>query len=301
MNNINLELYKIFYEVGKEKNITKAANNLYISQPAITQQIKKLETEIGFTLFYRTKYGVEFTKEGEELFNNISNSIISLECAPNSLSKFKEENTAVSFAGSFGSVRLILTDAIPIILKKYPNLNISADMISNEDIIKGLLNNSIDIGLLNTNTLNKENISYKKIIEIDRVFMASKEFVKKNKINSITKENINKYPFIPTGKDSTTRAIFEEFLRKNKISLTPKLDILSYDMRLEYLLQGYGIALFNKPYAKKYLKEEKLVEIKSSIKFPKKYIYLAINKNNINNKFIQNISNLIGELYERSN
>jgi len=293
MKNINLELYKIFYEVGKEKNITKAANNLYISQPAITQQIKKLESEIGFALFYRTKYGVEFTKEGEELFNTISNSIVSLECAPNVLNKFKEENTEIRFAGSFGSVRLILTDAIPNILKKYPNLNISADMTSNEEIISGLLNNSVDIGFLNTNTLNKDNISYKKITDIDRVFMASKEFVKKNKITSITKENINKYPFIPTGKDSTTRATFEEFLRKNKIALTPKLDILSYDMRLEYLLQGYGIALFNKQYAKKYLEEGKLVEIKSSIKFPKKSIYLAINKNNINNKFIQSIANML--------
>ena len=91
MKNIDLELYKIFYEVGKEKNITKASNALFISQPAITHQIKKLEADLNYTLFYRTKYGVEFTKEGEELFKNIKDSIASLENVPDTLDKFCQQ------------------------------------------------------------------------------------------------------------------------------------------------------------------------------------------------------------------
>ena len=56
--NINLEYYKIFYEVAKEQNITKASENLHISQPAISKTIKLLEEKLGGTLFVRTKKGV---------------------------------------------------------------------------------------------------------------------------------------------------------------------------------------------------------------------------------------------------
>ena len=64
--NINLEYYKIFYEVAKEQNITKASENLHISQPAISKTIKLLEEKLGGTLFVRTKKGVILTEEGKE-------------------------------------------------------------------------------------------------------------------------------------------------------------------------------------------------------------------------------------------
>ena len=64
MGNINFELYKVFYYVVKNNNLSKAAKELFISQPAVTQSIKKLEEEIGFKLFYRTKSGMNLTKDG---------------------------------------------------------------------------------------------------------------------------------------------------------------------------------------------------------------------------------------------
>lgn len=293
MNNISFELYKIFYEVGKTKNITKASNNLFISQPAITQQIKKLESELDCALFYRTKYGVEFTKEGEELFKIVENSILSLENVPDSLSKIKNVSNNINFASSFGSARIILSPAIPKLIKKFPDVNIKLDILTNEQILDSILNNSADIGFINRNDLFRENISYIEWTQVERVFVASKEFIEKNKIKKITKENITKYPFIATGKKSATRILFDEFLLENNIYITPKLDIDSFEMALDLIVQGYGFALFNKPYAKEYLEKGKLIEIKSDIKFPTRTIYLAMNKNNENNKFIKDIIKII--------
>ena len=64
---INLELYKIFYIVAEKENITKASDELHISQPAITKQIKNLEDSLGFDLFIRTKRGVILTEEGKAI------------------------------------------------------------------------------------------------------------------------------------------------------------------------------------------------------------------------------------------
>ena len=76
--NINFELYKVFYFVAKNKNLSKAANELFISQPAVTQSIKKLEEEMGYKLFYRTKSGMNLTKDGEILYEFLKKPIEAL-------------------------------------------------------------------------------------------------------------------------------------------------------------------------------------------------------------------------------
>ena len=64
--NINFELYRIFYVVANHSNITKASEELNISQPAISKSIKNLEDQLGGNLFIRTKRGVILTEEGKE-------------------------------------------------------------------------------------------------------------------------------------------------------------------------------------------------------------------------------------------
>ena len=66
----NLSQYKIFYEVAKAGNISKAAKELYISQPAISKAISKLEDSLGLSLFTRSSRGVQLTSEGEILFEH---------------------------------------------------------------------------------------------------------------------------------------------------------------------------------------------------------------------------------------
>ena len=69
--NIDLNLYYIFHTVAKLGSITKASEELFVSQPAITQSIKTLESLIGATLFIRTKKGVILTEEAKVLYNYI--------------------------------------------------------------------------------------------------------------------------------------------------------------------------------------------------------------------------------------
>ena len=69
--NINFELYKIFYVVANNNSISKGAEVLMISQPAVTQSIKNLENQLNTTLFIRTKKGIVLTPEGKELYNYI--------------------------------------------------------------------------------------------------------------------------------------------------------------------------------------------------------------------------------------
>ena len=65
----DLNLLNIFYNVALENSVSKAANKLHISQPAVSQNIKALEEELGISLFHRTNKGVKLTNEGVEIFN----------------------------------------------------------------------------------------------------------------------------------------------------------------------------------------------------------------------------------------
>ena len=73
--NINFELYRIFYVVANHSNITKASEELNISQPAISKSIKNLEDQLGGNLFIRTKRGVTLTEEGKEFYNYIKQAM----------------------------------------------------------------------------------------------------------------------------------------------------------------------------------------------------------------------------------
>ena len=68
---MNLELYKAFYYTARLGNISKASEQLFITQPAVSRAVRQLEEELKCTLFFRTSKGVKLTQEGETLYNYI--------------------------------------------------------------------------------------------------------------------------------------------------------------------------------------------------------------------------------------
>ena len=88
---VNLELYRVFYTVAKCGSLTKAAQALFISQPAVSQSIKQLENQLGITLFKRTYRGMVLSEVGEMMYVNVGKAITILDEAENSLSNVKSE------------------------------------------------------------------------------------------------------------------------------------------------------------------------------------------------------------------
>ena len=95
MLNIDLELYRIFYTVAKYKNISKATEELYISQPAITQRINNLERQLNIKLFYRKPDGMQLTLEGRELYNYVKNSIEVMNNVENKFNRYLQKNRSI--------------------------------------------------------------------------------------------------------------------------------------------------------------------------------------------------------------
>ena len=117
--NIDLELYKVFYAVAKNKHMTRASEELHISQPAISQSIKKLEEQLGGTLFLRSNKGMELTEEGKMFFEYVKGALELIKNAENDFTSYKDLTKGeIKIGCSTTLTKLLLLDTINEFHKK---------------------------------------------------------------------------------------------------------------------------------------------------------------------------------------
>lgn len=144
--NINLELYKTFYYVARNESISRAANELLISQPAISKAIKTLEEQIGTKLFIRKKDGVNLTEAGNILYEKINNAMNLIWSAENDLEiLMNHESGTINIGASKTIIHEYLMPYIKIFHQKYPNINFRIFTDSKEDLIKNMKLGTIDL------------------------------------------------------------------------------------------------------------------------------------------------------------
>ena len=163
--------------MAKAGNISKAANQLYISQPAISKSISKLEAELGTALFARSSKGVTLTEEGQVLYEYVERAFDSLNMGEENLKNYKELGIGhIRIGVSTSLCKHILLDYLKDFIKENPNIKLSIDCHSTLNTIKLLRNEDIDIGLI-CNTELPKGIVYSPIKEIHDVFVASPEYL----------------------------------------------------------------------------------------------------------------------------
>ena len=173
----NLNNYVIFHTVAKTGNISKAASQLYISQPAISKSISKLEAELGTALFSRSSRGVVLTEEGQVLYEYVERAFDSLNMGEENLKNYKELGIGhIRIGVSTSLCKHILLDYLKDFIRENPNIKFRIDCHSTINTIKLLRNEDIDIGLI-CNTELPKGIVYSPVREIHDVFVASPEYL----------------------------------------------------------------------------------------------------------------------------
>ena len=282
--NINLELYRILFSVANNSNITKAAEELNISQSAISKAIKNLEYQLGGKLFVRTKRGVILTKEGEELYKYISKGF---EYIGSAESKFTElislESGTIRIGIGTTLTKEYLLPYIEKYHKKYPNINIEINTNLWSDLISKLRNGLIDMVVLNMSNIKYDNdLEITKCQKINDCFVASKEYYEKIGKEISIKEICN-YPLITLSKRSSSRITLDDFCKGKNIKIKPAIELTSYSLVTEFTKIGMGIGYTTREFIKKELENKELYEIKVKEGTPTRYIGIALSKNNLPN------------------
>lgn len=294
--NIDFELYRIFYVVANNSNITKASEELNISQPAISKSIKNLEEQLGGQLFVRTKRGVVLTEEGKEFYNYIKQAI---EYINNAENKFTDLINLEAGCIKIGISTTLTKEFLLPYLEKfhslYPKVDIQIITSLTSDLMSKLKNGLIDIIVLNINNKN-----YGNDIDIIRCRKINDCFVVNNKYKDLSfkemsLEDLNNYPLILQAKGSNTREFLDDVAREKGVVLKPNIELTSYSLVVDFCKIGFGIGYVTKNYIKDEIKNRELFELKIKEKIPSRYIGIALSKNHLPNFSTKKLIEIITE------
>ena len=273
--NIDLELYRIFYVVAKYKHMTRASEELHISQPAISQDIKKLEEQLDGTLFLRSNKGMELTEEGKMFYEYVEGALQLINNAEREFTSFKIlDKGEVKIGCSTTLTKLVLLETIKKFHIDYPNINININNDLTSNLINDLKLGKLDFVIFNESNVKESNVSLNKIKELKQGFIYNPNFFKDN-ITSF--DDLNNYPLILQKAESNSRKLLDYITLNKNVKLISKMEVASQDLITELVNIGLGIGFTIVNLAKKNFKDLKELEINKEI--PNINVYLATNKN----------------------
>ncbi len=274
MMNVDLELYKVFYVVAKNKHMTRASEELHISQPAISQSIKKLEDQLGGTLFLRSNKGMELTEEGKMFYEYVKGALELIGNAENEFTSFKDLSKGEIKVGcSTTLTKLILMDALENFHKDYPNININIVNGLTSNLINDLKLGKLDFVIFNESNVKENNLYLEKIKELKQGFVYNPDYYTDN---VKTFSDLNKLPLILQNGESNSRKLLDYIALQEHIKLIPRMEVVSQELISEFVNIGLGIGFVIIDLANRNFKNLKELEINKTI--PNINVYLALNK-----------------------
>lgn len=278
---VNLELYRVFYTVARCGSLTKAAEELYISQPAVSQAVKQLENQLGTSLFNRMHKGMELSKQGGELiYADVERALQLLSGVEDKLSELKQSATGTLRIGASETIfQYILADKIVAYNKQYPQVKI--DLISDVSpkIIELLKTDRCDVGFLNLPIEEDEGIRLSASVALlNDVFVAGEAF-SELKGKELTVWDLQKYPLLMLEQNTVSRAAIDHYAESLGVSLRPAVEVGSWDFMKRLVTDGMGIGCLPREYAQRRLRDGELFELNVTPAMPSRSVGLALAKN----------------------
>lgn len=275
----SLSCYRIFYTVAKTGNISKAAKELYISQPAISKSIQKLEESMNCELFRRSSRGVSLTEEGELLYSHVKVAFETLALGEDRLRNSIELGVGHLKIGVSSTLcKYMLLPYLKEFIKLYPHINISITCQSTNDTLKLLEENKIDVGLIGKPESLK-NIDFYYLAEIKDIFVATKDYLRNLKTRGVKEDRILQSSTIMLlDKNNMTRQYIDDYLQENHIVVQDSIDISSMDLLIEFAKISVGVACVIREFVKKELADGSLIEIPLGFPIHKREVGFAYKK-----------------------
>lgn len=257
---MNLNQLKIFYYAAKNGNLSSAANELFITQPAVTKGIQRLQEhyEIKFVDFVGKK--LMLTDAGEVLYQ-IAEKIFEMEKqAEESIRDFQQRKRGqirVLSSESFGDY--YLPHIIIPFSKAYPLVRISMNILPTEQVVEKTASLNCDLGFISYPVEHKK-LSVREILEDKLVIITAPNHPLAHKKN-LKPKDLEGQNFIMHEKGSAPRRAIEELIRKNNISILIPLELSSNRAIKRAVEERTGIALISRKVANEEIRAERLKAI----------------------------------------
>ena len=273
----NLNLYYIFYTVALHKNISGAAKELYISQPAISKAISKLEQSLDVILFHRSSRGVTLTMEGELLFTQVQTAFSAIRHGEEQLRKVNELGISqISIGVSITLCKYVLLPYLQQFVKDNPHIKVTITCHPTMETLHDIDNSVTDIGVVGIPSL-PNGLTYIPFREIQDTFVTTDRYLEnlKIRVGNDRKAILNNATFMMLNKENISRKYVDMYLSSHQITMDNIIEINTMDLLIELAKIDLGIACVIKDFVKDELDDHSLTEVSLGRAIPKRKLGLV--------------------------
>lgn len=258
---IDFDYYKVFCYVAKYGKISEAANKLFVSQPAVTQIMKRLEEGLGTHLVIRNRNGIELTEQGKFLYSYVSNSVEILDGVEFKIGKYEnlEEGTIKIRTGG-NAAKLVLYDAMEQFGKDYPNIKIKISSGAPEKSLESLHSGEIDMVVVYLPyTIKYSNLKITEVGKKEYLFVMSKKYHDTHNVEINSLEDINNYSLIIPKEESAVRVMYNKNFSGRITNY--HYEVASEEMKKEFISRDMGIGFVIRDEVEEELKSGEFVAV----------------------------------------
>ena len=275
---VNLDLYKVFYTVAKCGSLTKAAEELYISQPAVSRSIKQLELQLGVTLFTRTHHGMQLSSQGGKvIFGEVERALELLGNAENRIAEMKNRATGTIRIGASDTIfEYFLADKIVEFHENFPKVKMELLADITPVTIEKLKADKCDVAFVNLPIASDPDLQlYGNFMRQNDVFVAGEQFAQL-KGRQVDMATLQSYPLILMQKSTVARRSLDNFFASLGVELHPSVEVGSWDLMKRFVSRGMGIGVIPREYATQALEDGSMFEIQTDIQLPARSVGMLL-------------------------
>lgn len=241
---INYELYKVFYYVAKTLSFSEASKQLYISQSAVSQSIKSLETKLNQHLFIRSTKKVKLTPEGEMLFKHVEPAVNLIIRGENQILDANTLNGGQLRIGASDTIcRYFLIPYLEEFHAHFPNVHIKVTNQTSARCVDLLDNGQVDLIVANYPNPRMNTVSnVRQVKEFKDIFIANSHHFSYLKDKTLRLEELLAYPILMLDKQSMTSEFLHSLFQQKQLDLVPEIELSSNDLLIDLARIGLGIA-----------------------------------------------------------
>lgn len=274
---INFEHYKVFYYVARNGSITGAAEQLYISQPAVSKCIKHLEKDLGCSLFYRNQRGMRLTPEGETLFKHVSKGWDEFMMGEKKIRDMQhQEGGVIRIATSELLGRYLLLPHLEKFRQIYPKVRIQIKNYVTRETIAAVREDAVEIGIVASPFELRGEMNVWQLCELQDVFIAGQQFRNQLDKRIVTLKELSEYPIVCTDKNTSTRHFLDHFFVQRGFLNEPAMEVGGLESVIHYVQHGMGIGIVPIQLLQENNEQEKIFQIHTDEHIPERQVHLIV-------------------------
>ena len=241
--NISYDSYRVFYYAAKYRSFSQAAAALYSNQPNVTRMIRKLESELGCALFFRSPQGVRLTPEGEKLYTHIAVAFESIEAGEEEvLSDQSLQSGIVHIAASSLALRTRLLQVLARYRRAYPHVRICLTNHSASHGLAAVQNGLADFAILAEGASVPDSLTAQKIDEIQEIPICGPAFLELTE-EPVSLKRLADYPIISLTEGTSSHDFYAAVFARRGVPFQPVIEAATADQIIPMAEAGLGVGI----------------------------------------------------------